>query len=215
MGKLKGMKTLVLPIEILIIMIGAIVVAIMGFKFGAIYQSHKRIEISIDKEYSVEDVTNIVKEVLPDEKVIKQDVENFDKDIAFIVKNISKEQIKSLQEKINEKYELKDAKDTVSVVSVPHTKLSDIMKPYVKPLVISTIIIFIYLMIRFRKLGIANIALLTSLTTIRSQALYFSILAICRIPISKLTMPISLLIYIIIVSLIAIKLGVMEKKVNQ
>lgn len=214
MEKMKNVKKVIFPIMILIIMIGAIVSATVGFKFGLMYEKHKRIEIYIEKDYSLEDVSNIIKEVIPNEKIIMQDVETFNKDIAFTVSNITSEQKKSLDSKIREKYEIDEkTQDVVIVVSEPHTRLSDIMKPYIKPLIITTIIIFAYLVIRFRKVGVLKTSLTTVASIIIMQALYFSILAICRIPISKLTMPISLLIYTL--TILSLTLYFSKKRENQ
>lgn len=215
MDKMKNVKKVIFPIIILIIMIGAIVAATAGFKFGLMYEKHKRIEIYMENDYSLEELSNIIKEVLPNEKIIMQDVETFNKDIAFTVSNITSEQQKSLDSKIREKYKIDEkTKDVVMVVSEPHTKLSDIMKPYVKPLVITAIIIFVYLVIRFRKVGLLKASLTTIASVIIIQALYFSILAICRIPISKLTMPLSLLVYILTVISITAYLKKMRENVD-
>ena len=78
------------------------------------------------------------------------------------------------------------------VINVPHTKLSDIIKPYIIPLVISSIIIVIYLIIRFRKQGILNVGLFSVLAITVLQVSYYSLTAICRIPVSKIIMPLSL-----------------------
>lgn len=215
MDKMKNVKKVIFPIMILIIMIGAIVAATAGFKFGLMYEKHKRIEIYMENDYSLEELSNIIKEVLPNEKIIMQDVETFNKDIAFTVSNITSEQQKSLDSKIREKYKIDEkTKDVVMVVSEPHTKLSDIMKPYVKPLVITAIIIFVYLLIRFRKVGLLKASLATIASVIIIQALYFSFLAICRIPISKLTMPLSLLVYILTVISITVYLKKMRENVD-
>ncbi len=212
MEKIKNVKKIVFPILILIIMIGAIIVATIGFNFGLIYEGHKRIKIYIEKDYSVEDLNNIIKDVLPNEKVLKQDIETFNKDVSFTVKNITAEQKKSLDSKIREKYKIDEkTKDVVVVVSEPHTRLRDIIKPYIKPLVITTIIIFVYILIRFRKLGFLNVTLTSLAPVIIMQALYFSVFAICRIPISKLTMPLSLLVYILTVTSITVYLEKMKK----
>ena len=215
MEKMKNVKKVIFPIMILIIMIGAIVSATVGFKFGLMYEKHKRIEIYIEKDYSLEDVSNIIKEVIPNEKIIMQDVETFNKDIAFTVSNITSEQKKSLDSKIREKYEIDEkTQDVVIVVSEPHTRLSDIMKPYIKPLIITTIIIFAYLVIRFRKVGVLKTSLTTIASIIIMQALYFSVLAICRIPISKLTMPLSLLVYVLTVISITVYLKKSKENVE-
>ena len=93
MKKTTKARKILFVIAILIIMIGAIVGATAGFKFGMMYEKHSRIEVYIEKDYQVKDVTNIIKEVTGNEKVIAQNVETFNKDISFTVSSISKEQI--------------------------------------------------------------------------------------------------------------------------
>lgn len=212
MEKIKKVSKVLFIIAVLIIMIGAIVVATAGFKFGLMYEEHSRIEVYIEKEYNVDDVTNIIKEVLGEGKVISQEVETFNNDMSFTVSNISEEQAKTLTAKINEKYEMAESTESIIVIDEPHTKMSDIMKPYVMPLVISTVVVVVYLMIRFRKEGALNVALFSILAVTILQALYYSIIAICRIPVSKITMPLSLLVYLITVSWVVIVLGKAERR---
>lgn len=208
-------RKILFMIAILIIMAGAIVGATAGFKFGMIYEKHSRIELYIEKEYKVEDIKNIIKEVIGNEKVIAQNIETFNKDISFTVNSISKEQIKSLTEKINKKYELKENIESVVVIDEPHTKLSDIMKPYILPLVISTIITVVYLVLRFKKQGMLNVALFSVLSITVLQALYYSVIAICRIPVSKITMPLSLLVYLLTICWIVLELAKNEKRTTE
>lgn len=215
MKKTTKARKILFVIAILIIMIGAIVGATAGFKFGMMYEKHSRIEVYIEKDYQVKDVTNIIKEVTGNEKVIAQNVETFNKDISFTVSSISKEQIKNLTEKINEKYDLNKNAESVVVIDEPHTKLSDIMKPYIVPLVISTIITVIYLILRFRKQGMFNVGLFSVLSITVLQALYYSVTAICRIPVSKITMPLSLLVYLLTICWIVLELGKNEKRITE
>ncbi len=202
---MKNMKKIMLPVVILIIMVGAIIVATAGFKFDLMYQSHKRIEIYIDKDYKVEEVADMVKEETSSDNIIKQDIETFNKDIAFVVKTISSEQEENLEKAINEKYELKD-KDSVVVVKEPHFRLRDIMKPYVLPLILSSVIICAYFAIKYRKTGLVNSLCIPAGALIVAQALYFSLIAILRIPVSKLTMPIAVLVYIITALVVSVEL---------
>lgn len=215
MKKTTKVRKILFIIAILIIMIGAIVGATTGFKFGMIYEKHSRIEVYIEKEYNIEDITNIIKEVIGNEKIVAQNIETFNKDISFTVSSISKEQIKSLTEKINEKYDLKKNTESVVVIDEPHTKLSDIMKPYIVPLVLSTIITVVYLIVRFRKQGMLNVGLFSVLSITVLQALYYSVIAICRIPVSKITMPLSLLVYLVTICWIVLELGKNEKRITE
>ena len=79
------------------------------------------------------------------------------------------------------------------------------------PLVISTVVIFAYLGIRFRKLGVKKAVLLPLGLLSLLEMIYISIIAICRIPFGRLVIPIALLIYIAIMVYILARLSKMEE----
>jgi len=87
--------------------------------------------------------------------------------------------------------------------------LLETAKAYVPYLIISTIIILIYLMIRYNKSGVIKIILTSILGIIGAQALVLSIITITRMPISKLVFAIALTVYV--TSIIAISAKFEEK----
>ena len=66
------------------------------------------------------------------------------------------------------------------------------------PFIILTIIILVYMIIRYRSLKLANVILKTLLTIIVSQAILLSIIAITRVPVGKLTISMVIALYMII-----------------
>ena len=121
---------------------------------------------------------------------ISQDIENID------------EKVEEFTNKINETYELGEEGADVKVTYQPKIRLLSILTPYLLPLAISMIIILVYVIIRFRKIGILKILGLYILTVLASEAVYLSILAIFRIPINRLIIPIGLAIYVIVITII-------------
>ena len=67
------------------------------------------------------------------------------------------------------------------------------------------VIILIYVMVRFRKIGVWKTLSAYILTALASELIYLSILAICRIPINRLVTPIGLAIYAIVITIITAK----------
>ena len=113
--------------------------------------------------------------------------------VSISSKEITEDQKNSVLDKIKEKYELDDV--TTSVESVPNVKLTDIAKNYILPIVISIAIIAVYSIVRFWKLNPVRVFVELILNTCIVEAVLASVLAILRLPICKITLPIALILY--------------------
>lgn len=196
MDKSKKLKVIIL-LSIIIIVAGIIVTATLGFNFELMYQDTKKVELYINKEFEISDIKQITDEVLENQQVVIQKVEVFEDTVSIIAKDMTDEQKTNLITKINEKYETELEADSTQIVSVPHTRGRDIIKPYIVPLIISTSIILVYMAIRYYKLNSAKVLVNTIFTLALVEGLLFSIIAITRLPISRFTMPIILTIYLL------------------
>ena len=98
---------------------------------------------------------------------------------------------------LDEKYEIKNTTDDIIIKYEPKVKLTSILKPYIMPVAITTIIILIYAFIRYMELGSIKTVGKYLLAIIIPELVYASILVICRIPINKFVAPIGLLVYAI------------------
>lgn len=192
----KRIKFIVL-LSIIIIAAGIIVTAILGFNFELTYQDTKKVELYINKEFEISDIKQITNEVFEKEQVIIQKVEVFEDTVSIMAKDITDEQKTKLITKINEKYQTELKADSTTIVSVPHTRGRDIIKPYIVPYIISTAIILCYMAIRYYKLNSAKILVKSIFVLTVVQALLFSLIAITRLPISRFTMPLSITLYIL------------------
>lgn len=197
MEKLKNKKIIYL-IAVLIILAGIVVTCIWKTNFSLEYSEHARIDIYIGKEYHLEDLKQIVKEVFPNEKVNYQEIEFFHDSVAMNVKQVSDEQMTTLKEKVKDKFQLEEIDHNISIVTVPHYRIRDIVKPYIVPMIITTLIIFAYVGIRYLNLGIFKVIGTLLIRLVVTEALLASIIEITRIPVGMYTVPVAILVYLFV-----------------
>lgn len=189
-------KIVVLVIAIIVI-VGLIVTLTVGFNFDLRYQEAKKIQLYLEKDFEITDIKQITNEILPNEKVVIQKVEVFEDTVSIMAKEITDEQKTNLINKINEKYELKLEADNTDITTIPHTKGRDIIKPYITPFMIATVIILVYMAVRYYQLGMVKTILKTGLTVVLAQAVLASVVVITRIPIGRVTIPLVLTVYVL------------------
>lgn len=197
-----------------IIIVGAIITLTIGLKADVIYSKNVEIDIYTEKTVDINEIKKLVKEVFPDERIIVQQIELFGDMVSITMPEKSdeelKEQLEQLNTKINEKYGTDNTVDeNITIVHNPKIKLSSILKPYILPIVISIVIILVYVAIRYRKLGTIKTIISYILCTGATEALYLSIIAITRFPINRFVVPIGLVLYVTIVTVLGL---VNEKK---
>lgn len=201
-------KKICYAILICVIIAGVIVIATMGLKTDITYSRNLRLDIYLGKEYTRADIDQIAKEVFGNERILVQQVEYYGDMFSITILQETEEldsKIEQLTNKLNEKLGLELKKENITKVYQPHIRLFSVLMPYLLPLAISMIIILIYVMIRFRKIGIWKTLAIYILTVLASELIYLSILAICRIPINRLVTPIGLAIYVIVITIITAK----------
>ncbi len=196
---MKSKKKLIIYILIVAIIIAGIAVTIIsGFNFDLKYQDAKRIELGIGKQVNEDEIRQIAKEVLGENTpIVLQKIEVFEDAVSIMAKDITEEQRDNIVSKVNEKYGIELTTDDVPIITVAHTRGRDIIKPYVIPFSTATLIILVYMMIRYYKQGSLKVLAKTLGFVVLMQAVLFSIMAITRIPIGRLTIPLVLTVYIL------------------
>lgn len=195
---LKNKKILYIIISLLII-IGIISIFVLRLNFTIMYSEHTKINVYLGTEYNLEDIKQITEETLGKQEIIYQEIETFRDSIAINVKYASEEQIDSLETKLKEKYEIDESEEIIVTDTVSHLRERDIVKPYIIPMIIVTIVILAYVGVRYLNLGLIKVIFTLIFRLIVSQALLLSIIAIARIPIGVYTMPVAILLYIAVV----------------
>lgn len=197
-------KKIIYGILILTIIVGATLIATIGLNLSIEYNENTKIYVYIGKKFENKEIKQIASEVFKTNKVTVRKVEVYE-DMACITtekqnsENLN-ERIEELNTKINEKYELENKTEDIVTKNEPKIKVYTIVKPYIWPVIISSVIIIICSAIIFRKIGIIKTIITYILSILGSQALYMSIIAIARIPVDKYTMPIALIVYMIAVT---------------
>ena len=199
MEKLKKNKNIIIGILIAIIIIAGVAITLtIGLNFDLKYQETKQIQLNLGTEFNIDDIKQITNEVLPGQNIMIQKVEVFEDAVSIVSNSITDEQKQSIIEKINEKYESADIEaDTIEIETIPHTRGRDILKPYIAPFVLATFIILVYMAFRYKKVGSIKTILKTLGIIILMQLVLFSIIAIARIPVGRVTIPLVLGVYLL------------------
>ena len=197
MEKISTKSKITAIILIAIVIIGMAIILTSGLNFELKYQNTQKVQLFIEKDFEISDIKQITDEVFANQEVIIQKAREFE-DVAHITTTtITDEQKSNLITKINEKYGTELDASTIETITIPNTRGRDIIKPYIKPFSITTAIILVYFMIKYRKLGAIKILLKAFFWTVITQLVLLSIIAITRIPIGRLTIPMIITVYIL------------------
>ena len=197
MKKMTKKQKILSVIIAVIIIAGAIVTGVKGLNYDLRYQETKNIELYIAKDFEIADIKAITDEVMGKSPVIIRKVEVYEDSVSITAKEITDEQKQSIIDKINEKYQTELSADSTQIQTIPHTRGRDIVKPYITPFIISTAIILVYMAIRYRKIGVLRTLLKTIATSVIAQTVLLSIIAITRIPVGRLTIPMIVTVYML------------------
>lgn len=184
----------------LIIILGIISIFVFRLNFTLMYGEHTKINIYLGKEVSLQDIKSIAEETLGKQEMIYQEIEVFRDSISINVKSATDEQVDALEAKLKEKYEIDATEQIITTDTIGHLRGRDIIKPYIIPSVIVTIIILAYVGVRYLNLGLIKVLTTLVLRLVISQALLLSIIGIIRIPIGVYTVPLAMLVYIAVVT---------------
>lgn len=180
----------------IIIIAGLAITFTLGFNFDLRMQETKKVELYLENSFEIADIKNITNEVFPNQEVMIQKVEVYEDSVSIIAKEITEEQKQNLINKVNEKYGTELTADSTEIVTIPHTRVRDLLKTYILPFIIATAIILVYMAIRYRKLGAIKTILKTTFLLVVAQAVLFSVIAMTRIPVGRLTMPMVIIVYL-------------------
>ncbi len=187
---------------IVFIIIGIVVTCVLGLNFDLSYSAHKQIDIQIGKEFDNQEIKAIVKEVVGNRKVTIQKVELYEDMVSIGMKDISEEELQTITTKINEKYGIENTVENIAVTSVPNVRGRDLIKPYLMPVAISFLIILTYIICYVliknhlgKKINMLKAIFGTIEIILEFQLLYLALIAITRLPITTLTIPIAIIIY--------------------
>ena len=208
MKNINNIKKVIIVVMAVIIIAGLIMICVKGYNYSLLYSKTQRMNIYMTQDFSINEIEEIANEVLGKNNSKVQLGNTFGTVASIISKEITEEQENSIIEKINEKYEIEIDKDSdVVLTSIPQANAWDLVVRYISPLIITTIIVLVYFIIRFKSQGVINYLVIPVLSLILVSALYISIIALTRIPVNEFFAIFGILIYFLTVILNTIKLN--------
>lgn len=196
MTKILENKKVIAILLAIIILVGVGIIATKGLNVGLEYSSKEKVEMILDQHFESEDVEKIAVEVLDTKNVLVKKVEVFEDTVAVYAKTISDDQKEKLIERINEAYGIELTETTVEETFEAKTRLRDVIKVYIIPILVTTLVVAIYHAIIFRKLGMVKIMLSSILFVVIAEAVLISIYAITRISVTPAIFAVGSLVYV-------------------
>ena len=196
MKKLTNKTKAICLILAVVIIAGIAVIATMGFNIELNMQKSDRVELYLEKDFEISDIKTITNEVFQNEPAVIQKVEVFGDTVGITVKEITNEQKQQLVEKINEKYSLELNADSIETERIPSESVFDLISPYIFGFCLASGLILVYMILKYKKLGIINVLMRTITAIVITQITLFSVIAITRIPVGKFTIPMTIVVYL-------------------
>ncbi len=202
------MKKTIYAILACIIVAGIAITVFMGLNFSLKYRANKELDVNIGQKFDNSEIIQIVRDVLGNSnaEVVVQKVEIYEDMASIIVEDISSEQIEALNTKINERYGTENKVEDINIVNNSKLRGRDLVYPYVWPVIISMIFVLAYACVMYRKLGVLKVIARVVGISILAQLVYLGIIAITRIPVTVITIPIALVIYVVTVTIVVSRL---------
>lgn len=195
---MNGMKKILLLGTILLIIAGLVVVALKGFNVSLFYKQHEEININVGKEINYTDINSICKEVFNNKKFEIRMMEIFNDSVNIRVENtITDDEKASLVSKINEKYGTEIDPVALTVNKNFNIRIRDLIRPYIKPVIASAIMIICYLYLRFRKYNPIEFFRVSFVDIGLTELCLASIIAITRIAVSPLIVNILVIVGVV------------------
>ncbi len=189
---------------IIVIIIGAIVYKAKGFNKELNYSSRQEFEISAASTFDVSKVESIAKEILSNRKVKVQKVERFDNALEIISTEISEEEKQNIINKVNEEYNENISNEGISIITITSTRVLDIFKPYVFTAIISLIMVMLYFLLLYNKIGIKKVLINGISIPILAELAYYSLIIIVRIPLGRVTNCVAVGIYLLTIGALSV-----------
>ena len=193
---MKKITKIMIAIVVAIIISGIVITILYGLNKDISYQKSRKIEVNIPKGYEKEDISQIANEVFSNKDIQIQDMEKTNQVVSIRIKEYTSDELNNFKTKILEKYDVDQDDLSVYEIEVPETKISTLVTPYIFSVGLVTVLSIVYLALRNIKSNAGKKVLTLIISLIMVLGLYFSIIAITRIPVSEYTMPIALTVYV-------------------
>lgn len=171
-------------IAIILVIVGIIVTAMYGFNKELKYQQSQSIDVYLQQEFDEAKIKDIAKEVFGTKNMVET-VEIYEDMITVRALTITEEQKNDFVNKLKENYEFKQTAEETKIKNIAATRIRDLYSKYILPFAISGILVLVYMVIRYYKVGILKVLARTIITPVIGELVLLSIIAITRIPMGR------------------------------
>lgn len=202
---MKNIKKVLALFVVIVLILGTSMVVKKGFNYGIEYKEVTELKFMLGQVLDMDEVESIVNEAFNNKETRIQKIDYFNDSVNISVVEPTDEEIQALLDKLNARYSQNNEMNNISRVKTANVSLTEIIKPYILPSIVTLVLVLLYMIVRFRNQGILKVALLPIFATIVAEALFFAICAIIRIPITIWTMPFALILMILTLTWYAYK----------
>ena len=199
----------------ILIIIGLITWKANGFNKELQYSTRSQIQLSNKTGIEISELNKMVEEVLGNKEFSIQEVEKFGNAVLINVKTITEEQKNSIIEKFNEKYGTELKSEDIKVTEIPLTRVKDLVLPYILPGVLTFVMVALYSLIRFKKIGLKTVLTRIVCIPLAIELLLFSIIAITRIPLGRFQIGLAISIYMVVIAYLSKIFEEEREKINE
>lgn len=202
---MKNIKKILALFVVIILILGILMIVKNGFNYAIEYKEVTELKFMLGEVLDMNEVKSMVNEAFNNKEVKIQKIDYFNDSVNILVVEPTDEEIQTLLDKINERYNQNNEMDNISRVKISNVSIIDIIKPYILPSVVALVLAIVYMGIRFKNQGIVKVILSVLFAVLVVQALFFAICAIIRIPITIWTVPFALGLLILTLTVYANK----------
>lgn len=192
----KNKKIIAIAFVALVILAGIVVINIMGFNKELKFEQSQSFDIYTEQKVDNHKLQEIIDEFLGTNNMV-QTIEVYEDMFTIRAKSITDEQKNNIINKVKESYEFEQKAEETTIETIPSTRIRDMYKRYVLPFAISGIAVLIYMAIRYYKKGVFKVIARTICIPVLGQLFLLSVIAITRIPVGRLTLFLSIVMYVI------------------
>ncbi|MBR3254741.1 MAG: hypothetical protein IKF97_00720 [Clostridia bacterium] len=183
-----NLNKIITVIVVLVITAGIVVTLTAGLNVDMKSKEHDQVLINIDKQYNMSDIMDITKEVFEGKTVDNQKAGENNKQVLISASTITEEEKTNLITKINEKFGTELNAEDIEITVVPRVKISSSVSPYIFPIILTYVLVLVYSVIRYKKLGVLKVIAQYVLGIIVISLLTFSLIAITRAELGTVTL---------------------------
>lgn len=202
---MKNIKKVFALFVVVILIFGAIMVVNKGFNYGIEYKEVTELKFMLGQVLDMDEVKSIVNEAFNNKESRIQKIDYFNDSVNISVIEPTEEEIQSLLDKLNARYSQNNEMDNINRVKTANVSIAEIIKPYILPSIVAVVLVALYMLVRYRKQGVLKVILSPIFAVAIVEALFFSIYAIVRIPVTIWTMPFALILMILTLTCYAYK----------